>query len=339
MTVGAGVGFDQLRDGAADDDGVGEAGDGGGVGGGGDAEADADRQVGDGAQRGDVGFEIGGEGGAGAGDAGDRDEVEKAAGIAGDGAAAGERGGRGEQVDEVEAGGAGGGGEFGGFLGRQIDDQQAVEAGGGGVGAEPGASVVEDRIEVAEEDDGDLGGLAQIGDHREDGGEGGAGLEAAGGGALVGGSIRHRVGKCYTEFNEIGAARGAFENQAAGGGEVGIAGDEVGDERALTVRAQRAESPGDAARGAVLRAHRLTPKAWATVCISLSPRPERLTIMSCSRESVGASLIAWARAWADSRGGMRCSVSGRRRSASSAAAAVAGTYSARPVSWSQACAG
>ena len=65
---------------------------------------------------------------------------------------------------------------------------------------------------------------------------------------------------------------------------------------------------------------------------SLSPRPERFTSTTASRESVGASLRRWAIACADSSAGMMPSVRESQRKASSASSSVALAYTARPAS-------
>src|SRR5215472_14962140 len=73
--------------------------------------------------------------------------------------------------------------------------------------------------------------------------------------------------------------------------------------------------------------------------ISLSPRPETLTTIICDFFIRGAALIDSASACADSRAGMIPSVSASRRHALSASVSEADTYSARPVSFNQACSG
>lgn len=72
---------------------------------------------------------------------------------------------------------------------------------------------------------------------------------------------------------------------------------------------------------------------------SLSPRPEMLMTMICSRPMEGASFRAQATAWADSMAGIMPSMRLMYAKASTASPSVTLTYSARPVSWSQACSG
>ena len=71
----------------------------------------------------------------------------------------------------------------------------------------------------------------------------------------------------------------------------------------------------------------------ATVPMSLSPRPDRLTSRCWSGRIVAASFIAWATAWLDSSAGMMPSVRQRRWNAASASSSVMPTYSARPMSF------
>ena len=61
--------------------------------------------------------------------------------------------------------------------------------------------------------------------------------------------------------------------------------------------------------------------------------------MIWSRPMVGASFMAWATAWADSMAGMMPSMRLVYSKAFTASSSVTGTYSARPMSWSQACSG
>ena len=101
------------------------------------------------------------------------------------------------------------------LFGRQIDDQQTVDSGARGVGAQPLASVVKDRVVVAEQDHRNLRLLCAArppstriaGQRRARG-------EAARGGALIGRPVGHRIGKRHAQFDQIRAARFQFEHQA-----------------------------------------------------------------------------------------------------------------------------
>ena len=81
------------------------------------------------------------------------------------------------------------------------------------------------------------------------------------------------------------------------------------------------------------------PDFSATVCMSLSPRPERLTSRIWSFGSRGAIFAAYASAWLDSSAGMMPSSRHRSWNACSASSSVTATYSARPLSFSHACSG
>ena len=118
--------------------------------------------------------------------------------------------------------------------GGQIDDQQTIDARARSVGAQPFASVMRDRVEIAEENQRNLRLFANIGDHRENSRERAAAGQPACGGALIGGTVGHRIGKGHTQFDQIGAARFQFQNQTPRDIEVGIAGDDVGNECAVT---------------------------------------------------------------------------------------------------------
>src|SRR5438876_325176 len=68
------------------------------------------------------------------------------------------------------------------------------------------------------------------------------------------------------------------------------------------------------------------PDFSATVCMSLSPRPERLTRRILSLGSDGASFAAWASACADSRAGMMPSLRHRSWNAATASPSSMVTY-------------
>src|SRR5207237_6320659 len=81
------------------------------------------------------------------------------------------------------------------------------------------------------------------------------------------------------------------------------------------------------------------PERSATVCRSLSPRPERLTSRIASFFIFGAIFIACATACADSSAGMMPSRRHSSWKALSASSSLTATYSARLLSLSQACSG
>ena len=73
--------------------------------------------------------------------------------------------------------------------------------------------------------------------------------------------------------------------------------------------------------------------------MSLSPRPEMLTMTTSESFIFGARLMHSATACADSSAGIIPSVRASSEHASRASASEAETYSARPLSFSQACSG
>src|SRR5229473_6253142 len=199
---------------------------------------------------------------------------------------------------------------------------------------------MKNRVIVAEQDQRDKRFLAQLRDHREYRRQRRPRLQSARTRALIRRPVRHRVGKWYTQFDDIGAARLEFEHQPRGRFDAGVARHDKRDQRRFIACAQLPEFLRDSAlRHRSFPAHRLTPSACATVCISLSPRPERLTTITCSRGIVGASFAAYATACALSSAGIMPSVSESSLSPSSASASVTATYCARPVSLSHACSG
>src|SRR6476659_11475663 len=114
---------------------------------------------------------------------------------------------------------------------------------------------------------------------------------------------------------------------------MGIAGRDVGDERLALRPGERLEAALDA------RHQSFFPERSATVCMSLSPRPERLTSRTASFGIDGAIFIACATACADSSAGMMPSLRHSSWNAASASSSVTATYSARLLSLSHACSG
>src|SRR6185436_5975183 len=112
-----------------------------------------------------------------------------------------------------------------------------------------------------------------------------------------------------------------------------VAGGDVGDERLALRPGERLEAALDARHQSFL------PERSATVCMSLSPRPERLTSRLASFGIEGAIFMACATACADSSAGMMPSLRQSAWKAASASSSVTATYSARPLSLSQACSG
>src|SRR5690606_31053701 len=173
-----------------------------------------------------------------------------------------------------------------------------------------------------------------------------AALERAQTGSLDSGSIGHRIGERHAELDNVGSGLGQRLHDRQRCLEIGIATHEIGDQCRAIFLPQAGEKRVDA--GGVhtgypcvtLRHGQISmPIIVATVWTSLSPRPERLTIMIWSLPMVGAIFTAWAMAWADSRAGMMPSTLVMSLKASSASSSRIGTYLTRPVSRSQECSG
>ncbi len=128
-------------------------------------------------------------------------------------------------------------------------------------------------------------------------------------GALDDRALGHRVGKRDAQFQDVGPARDQGVHQGDGHLGAGVAGGDEGDEAGFFVRAQGGESGFDSGHVYFLRlvvggnvdgypvhAFKHQPKSSpmrsATVCMSLSPRPDRFTRISLSFGSVAASLKA-----------------------------------------------
>jgi len=93
-------------------------------------------------------------------------------------------------------------------------------------------------------------------------------------------TVRQRIGKGNPQFHCARSATHQSRNQFQRTLPLRIADREIGDDPQLPSCTQRREGVSDPARPSH---HSVTPSALATVCISLSPRPERLTTMTWSR--------------------------------------------------------
>src|SRR3954468_9615147 len=102
-----------------------------------------------------------------------------------------------------------------------------------------------------------------------------------------------------------------------------VAGRDVRDQRLAPRFGEGLEAALDA------RHQSFFPERSATVCMSLSPRPERLTSRLGSSFIDGALLIAWALACADSSAGMMPALRQSSWKAARASSSVTATYSAR----------
>src|SRR6202008_2787944 len=191
-----------------------------------------------------------------------------------------------------------------------------------------------DRVGVAHETDRSRAiGFSEFSDQLQDIREADPMLERAFAGALDHRAVGHRVREGNAELDDGGAGldQRAHERHRERG--VRIARGDIGNERLALVARQSLEPALNA------RHQSFVPERSATVCMSLSPRPERLTRRIASFFIAGAIFIACATACADSSAGMMPSVRHSSWKALSACSSSIATYSARLLSLSQACSG
>jgi hypothetical protein len=106
-----------------------------------------------------------------------------------------------------------------------------------------------DGIEVGEEDEGDLGVLAEFANHVEDALGGGAGAEGAVGGELVDDAVGEGIGEGETEFDDVGTSFFEGEDDVDGSVEGRVACTDVGDEGAFAVSVELLEAGVDSVGG------------------------------------------------------------------------------------------
>ena len=196
-----------------------------------------------------------------------------------------ERARRREQEDDVEPVGAARPIELVGLLGRQVDAQDAVDARPAGVGRESLGAVAEDRIVVAEQDD------RHVRDPRRNSATASRQPRSDAPPASA-----RSAARCRTGPSAIGSENGTpismrsapARSSASRSGTVTPGsgsptmrkGTKAASPRLRRLANARATRP---ARQPVA-SHSVTPRYAATVSMSLSPRPERLTTMIWSRE-------------------------------------------------------
>src|SRR5207344_2162379 len=145
--------------------------------------------------------------------------------------------------------------------------------------------------------------------------------------------VGHRVGERHAELDNIRARLDHPSHQRHGERRMRVARGDVGNERLALRFRERLDTALDARHQSFL------PERSATVCMSLSPRPERLTSRMASFGIFGAIFIACATACADSSAGMMPSLRHSSWNAARASSSVTATYSARLLSFSHACSG
>jgi len=86
------------------------------------------------------------------------------------------------------------------------------------------------RIVIAEENQGDFAGLADLADKVDDLGKRGMRFQGALGGALDGGAVGERIAEGDAEFDDVGASFRESADKFVHGFEGGIASGDVGDD-------------------------------------------------------------------------------------------------------------
>ena len=130
---------------------------------------------------------------------------------------------------------------------RQVGGEDSVGAGLDGPADEGIRTPRVDRVQIGEDDDRDLAGLAQLREDREDVGDGGPLVERPLAGALDGRPVGHRIAEGDPQFDHVGPHIRQPRQQLAGVREGGIARGHVRDEPRPALRGQPLEACGDPA--------------------------------------------------------------------------------------------
>jgi hypothetical protein len=239
-----------------------------------DAEADAQGQVGVATQARHGLLDVIQGRRAGAGDTGHRHVVDEAGAAGQHGGQAVVVGGRRGQADEVDACALRRLAQLVVVLRRQVDHDQAVDAGSLGVGDEALDAVDEDRVVVAHQHQRRaLVAGAEFAHHLQGLGQRLLGPQRADIGELDGRTVGHRVGEGHAQLDHVGAGvRQALEN-LQGSLVVGVTGGDEGDQRGAVFLLEFGETVVQAAHACFSW---LSCMWCITVCMSLSPRPDRL---------------------------------------------------------------
>ena len=130
-----------------------------------------------------------------------------------------------------------------------------------------------------------------------------AALQSGDGSRLDDGAVRHRVGKRQSQFDDVGARLFGAAHRLDRTCRIGHARRQIDDEPFPALLLQSMENPVQA------RAHSTSlPNAFAAICTSLSPRPERQTTTMPSSFVSGISFSRYASAWELSMAGTMPSV-------------------------------
>ena len=203
------------------------------------------------------------------------------------------------------------------FFGRVVDDQHAIHTGVGGIADKPMGAVAQvvvfHRVGVAHQHDRRVGVFgSKRAHHVQHFTHAHAVAQRGFTGFLNHGAVGHRVAEGHTEFDDVCAALHQRMHEWQGVGRVGVACHQIGNQGFAALLLQVGQGGGDAAHAltplkpvSVMVCSPLTDWPWqlgrqkksaldksATVPMSLSPRPERLTNMDCCGVMVLASFMA-----------------------------------------------
>src|SRR5690606_13665761 len=118
--------------------------------------------------------------------------------------------------------------------------------------------------------------------------------------------VGHWVGERYPQLDDVGTGVNQRMHQLRSGVGGRIASGDIRNERGTARQLGKSglEPLIGNVHGATTFRHNWMPAYSATVCMSLSPRPDRLTRMILSRDKLGAIFTACAMACEDSNAGM-----------------------------------
>ncbi|MOA05290.1 hypothetical protein D3C78_1248830 [compost metagenome] len=241
-----------------------------------DTETDADRQVGMATQTGDRFLDVFQRGGTGAGHTGHRDVVDEAGAAVENGRQAHIVGGWRGQANEVQARGLRRVAQLAVMFGRQVDHDQTINASLLGFGNEARYAVHVDRVEVTHQHQRRfVVVLAELANHLQGFRQILFGTQRTDVGELDGRAVSHRVGEGHAQLDHIGASRRQALEDCQGGVIARVASGHEGHQGGTVLFLEFGKTRLQAAHQCFSC---LDCSMWCiTVCMSLSPRPDRLT--------------------------------------------------------------
>ena len=183
------------------------------------------------------------------------------------------------------------------LFGRQIHHDKAIHPGVAGIAREIFGAVDVDGVVIAHENQrGAVVGFAEVAHLLQDRPQRGPGPQRPQAAGLDRRTIGHGIREGHAELDHIGARSGQAFEKSLGGGRIGIAAGNEGHKASAVFPAQAFETGSDTATlggpcgfrglcgrrgGSVMGGsnHSSTSRTLATVKMSLSPRPLKLTTM------------------------------------------------------------